>query len=294
MKSAVTDLYSARTNRRRAETDRVKAIEKRRKDLEAAASGAGGAKRRKVRSGEIGVLNFENEGRREVPTYTFQELQQAFKDFDKVQSLFSEPFIVREVPWIVQLDANEQSPWVKESDKFKDVFNSAKLSNGAKRGQLEFDNGSLRETITKEVTDMFLAGSLVLRSPDFANVLTKNMQTVLWGYDSKSDLFGFERALLPTVRVAMTGTRLLAISRFSTAGDFVRQSTGQTNKPLNSQATVKWIQEASAAEVQDCLAQGLAERVGLQEWSCEQRFVIESIRPLGYGQVNGGYLQTEM
>jgi len=75
LRGATVELYSARTNFRRAARERVAAAEKRRKDMNAAANGEDAKRRRRTTFGsKVGVLAFED-GQLPMPSFTVQELE---------------------------------------------------------------------------------------------------------------------------------------------------------------------------------------------------------------------------
>lgn len=165
---------------------------------------------------------------------------------------------MRDVPWLSARLGDKGDKLHREIDNFNAVFENAKACNGTTRGQVAFMNRDLADELVGLVQSSFPEGSLITAlAPDLpSGVLRDNLQPACWGYAAKAILYGVERALLPTIRIAAVGSRELAVSRLSQVGAHVRAKSCMESQPFNTQACVNWLQEAPTGDYADCLKAG--------------------------------------
>ena len=252
----------------------AEAIDKRKKDIQSAATGDD-AKKRKTAKGaaagakRLGVISALEELHEIRSFATWQDLACAVHvSADAAHDVFSRPFAVRAAGDMLTMPGEKdffadditakESSIQKEMKDFVEVFEAAKTSQGTRRGQVTFTNTATIDKFLEVLRGRFPPGCLILpvAAPGLPHVMIQNMQPACWSYAAKAEIVGIERALLATLRLGTAGTRTVILSRFSAIGDFVRQSIGQPNKPYSSAAVVNWLENASHSEVKQCIEAG--------------------------------------
>lgn len=133
------------------------------------------------------------------------------------------------------------------------MFRNAQVGNGLIRGTAPLPGEALGNHFMEGIASMFPKSSLgcATRS-DVGELLVENVAPVCWGSAAKSEPRGFEKALVPSIRVAPSGTLQVGIARVSSIGEIVR-NTNRHAKPYNSAARLKWLQAAPASEFKEPL-----------------------------------------
>ena len=73
-----------------------------------------------------------------------------------------------------------------------------------------------------------------------SDALKAHMQVAAWGSAEKAIMAGLERSMLPTVRVAISGTRTLLVARFTDLAAHMRD----TGRPATSGAVKAFLETA--------------------------------------------------
>ena len=255
VKVAFNDLQGARANHRRLEKDRAAAAEKRRREMET--KDVEQPTKRRAVAEKTGIFSLEN-GRVDLPVYTECNLKKLFEsDGAAAVDLFDAPFIVSQVPWFKALC--EADPMQAEIANFRSVFDSSPSKVQTGRGAIKLQCQQLSGQIAAQLVGMFPNGFEVkpTGAAEGSKLLQANLGLAMFGYAANAELAAMERALLPCFRLGFAGTRMVAISRFTDVGEFVRQKTNQANKPYSSNAIKKWFKEAPVPEIMECLNSGV-------------------------------------
>ena len=176
-----------------------------------------------------GIFSLEN-GRVDLPVYTDSTLKKLFEsDGAASVDLFDTPFIVSQVPWFKALC--EAGPLQAEVSSFRTVFDSSPNKVQTGRGAIKLQSQQLPDQISAQFVGMFRNGFEVkpTGAAEGSKLLQANLGLSMFGYAANTELAAMEKALLPCFRVGCAGTRMVAISRFTDVGEFVRQKTGQAN-----------------------------------------------------------------
>ena len=146
-KGAITDLFAARTNERKAEAERIKAAEKRQKELEAARSGDIAERKRKGQQ-QVGILSYEGDGCASIAKYTVQEFNNllSMSSNNTMVQLFSQPFIITSVPFIAVMSQGLEG----QVQRFKNSFATEK-TKGTLRGQLNFTDEAVASAVLHDL-----------------------------------------------------------------------------------------------------------------------------------------------
>ena len=132
--------------------------------------------------------------------------------------------------------------------KPRQVFGQSK-AKGQVRGQIRFKKEPVELAFMKAVHEVIPSEAFHIDKGLLSDAMKVNMQVATWGYAEKAIVAGFEKSMLPTIRVTIQGTRTLLVARFTDLAAHMRD----TARPVTSGAVKVFLETAKDEDLKAVL-----------------------------------------